>query len=111
MQQIAKIIRHRHKYHHYINDDLKAISEDVHFKIIFSDPAEETAFEQWCIKNKGKYKYNKDESKQEGKMPKLKELKSVDACWCDVMGFYLTKIAGYSFHSALQPYRGEVYIK
>ena len=36
----AKIIRHRHKYHHYLNDDLKDVKEDTHFKIIFSDPSE-----------------------------------------------------------------------
>lgn len=108
---IAKIIRHRHKFHHYINDDLKAVSEDVHFKIVFSDPAELDKFEKWCVKNKGKYDYNKDESQQKGKMPKLKVFQGKEVCWCDVMGFYLLHIEGYIYHSALEPYKGEVYHK
>jgi len=40
----AKIIRHRHKYHHYVNDDLKSVKEETFFKIIFSDPLE---MEKW----------------------------------------------------------------
>ena len=31
----AKIIRHRHKIHHYLNDDIKSVEEDTHFKIVF----------------------------------------------------------------------------
>jgi hypothetical protein len=33
----AKIIRHRHKYHHYLNDDLKEVKEETYFKIVFSE--------------------------------------------------------------------------
>lgn len=107
----AKIIRHRHKFHHYINDDLKAVSEDVHFKIVFSDPAEMELFEAWCVKNKGKYDYDKEESKQKGKMPKLKVFKGQEICFCDIMTFYLCHVAGYSFHSTIHPYKGEVFVK
>jgi hypothetical protein len=107
----AKIIRHRHKFHHYINDDLKAVSEDVHFKIVFSDPAEMDLFEAWCIKNKGKYDYDKDENKQMGKTPKLKIFKGQEICYCDIMQYFLLHVAGYVFHSAIMPYKGEVYIK
>ena len=107
----AKIIRHRHKFHHYINDDLKAVSEDVHFKIIFSDPEELDKFEQWCIKNKGKYDYNKEENKQYGKTPKLKIFKGQEVCYCDIMSFYLCHVAGYSFHSTIEPYKGEIFVK
>lgn len=107
----AKIIRHRHKFYHYINDDLKAISEDVHFKIIFSDPEELDKFEKWCVKNKGKYDYDKNENKQNGKIPKLKVFQGKDVCFCDIMQYFLLHVAGYSFHSALEPYKGEVYLK
>lgn len=107
----AKIIRHRHKFHHYINDDLKAVSEEVHFKIVFSDPAEMDLFEAWCIKNKGKYDYDKEEGKQKGKMPKLKVFKGQEICFCDIITFYLCHVAGYGFHSTIHPYKGEVYIK
>ena len=51
----AKIIRHRHKYHHYLNEDLKSVEEETHFKIVFSHPDEMLAFEKWCKQNKGKY--------------------------------------------------------
>jgi len=107
----AKIIRHRHRFHHYINDDLKAVSEDVHFKIVFSDPAEMDLFEAWCIKNKGKYDYDKDENKQKGKTPKLKIFKGQGICYCDIMQYFLLHVAGYVFHSAIMPYKGEIYIK
>lgn len=107
---VAKLIRHRHKYHHYVNDDLKAVEEDVHFKVVFSHPAEMDMFQAWCKKNKGEYKYNKDASKQEGKLPKLKEFVGDDICWCDIITYYLLN-NGYSFYSTIHPYKGEVYIK
>ena len=107
----AKIVRHRHTFHHYINGDLKAVSEDVHFKIVFSDPEELDKFEKWCVKNKGKYDYDKEENKQKGKTPKLKIFKGQEICFCDVMTFYLLHVAGYVFHSALEPYKGEIYTR
>ena len=33
----AKIIRHRHKYHHYLNDDLKSVKEEKEFSKISID--------------------------------------------------------------------------
>jgi len=42
----AKIIRHRHKFHHYMNDDLKEVKEETHFKIVFSEPAEFDRFRE-----------------------------------------------------------------
>ncbi|MDQ6757917.1 MAG: hypothetical protein M3004_13390 [Bacteroidota bacterium] len=67
----AKIIRHRHKIHRYINDDLKSVEEETHFKIVFSAPSEMEKFKAWIKKNDGEYNYNKDACKQEGKMPQL----------------------------------------
>jgi hypothetical protein len=32
-------------------------------------------------------------------------------CWCDIMTYYLLHVADYSFHSNIEPYKGEVYIK
>jgi hypothetical protein len=34
-----------------------------------------------------------------------------EICWCDIMTYYLLHIAGYSYHSSIHPYKGEVYIK
>jgi hypothetical protein len=106
----AKIIRHRHKYHHYMNSDLKDVREEVHFKIVFSHPDEMRRFEDWCKKHKGNYDYDKENSCQLGKMPKLKIFEG-ENCWCDIMSFYLLHEAGYSYHSSLEPYKGEVYLR
>ncbi len=106
----AKIIRHRHKYHHYLNDDLKEVKEETHFKIIFSDPRELELFENWCVKNKGFYDYDKTNSCQRGKLPKIKIFKT-EICWCDLMTYYLLHVAGYKFLSTIHPYKGEVYIR
>ncbi len=107
---VAKIIRHRHKYHHYLNDDLKEVKEDTQFKIIFSDPAELEMFEKWCIENKGEYIYDKEKSLQTGTLPVLKQFKE-EICWCDIMTYYLLHVAGYVFHSTISPYKGEIYVK
>ena len=106
----AKIIRHRHKYHHYLNDDLKSVKEETYFKIIFSEPAELSAFEEWCLGNGGLYDYDKDNSCQRGSLPKLEIFKE-EICWCDIMGYYLLHVAGYQFYSTIHPYKGEVYTK
>lgn len=108
----AKIIRHRHKFHHYMNDDLKSVTEETFFKIVFSEPVEMDLFKEWIKKNGGLYDYNKEESKQEGKMPPaVDDLFKDEICWCDIMTYYLLHVAGYSYHSSLHPYKGEVYIK
>jgi hypothetical protein len=110
--KLAKIIRHRHKMHHYINDDLKSVKEETFFKIIFSLPSEMEEFKKWIKKNGGEYTYNKDECRQEGKMPpSVDELFKDEICWCDIMTYYLVHIAGYSYHSSIHPYKGEVYTK
>ena len=106
----GKIIRHRHKYHHYINDDLKSVKEETFFKIVFSDPAEMEAFKKWCKDNEGEYDYDKDNSCQRGTLPKIESFKD-EICWCDIMGYYLLHVAGYQFYSTIHPYKGEVYIK
>ena len=116
MQYIAKIIRHRHKIHHYINDDLKEVEETVHFKIIFSFDDEYQVFKQWVKDNGGEYNYDKDNSKQLGEMPAglVGDFKLVDEeiCWCDVFTYYLLHVAGYYFLSVIDgPYKGEVYQK
>ncbi len=107
---VAKIIRHRHKYHHYMNDDLKSVREDTHFKIIFSDPAELNKFEKWCVDHNGNYDYDKEESLQKGALPQLEQFKE-EICWCDIMTYYLLHVAGYDFHSTIHPYKGEIYIR
>lgn len=106
----AKIIRHRHAYHHFINDHLVDVKDVVYYKIIFSDPAEMEAFEKWCEDNGGKYLYDKDNSCQAGEMPKLDIFKGDDICWCDLMTYYLCHVTGYSFYSTIHPYKGEVYV-
>lgn len=106
----AKIIRHRHKYHHYLNDDIKSVREETHFKVVFSDPAELVAFEKWCQENGGDYDYDKENACQKGKLPKIEAFKE-EICWCDIMGYYLMHVAGYSYHSSLHPYKGEVYVR
>lgn len=108
----AKIIRHRHKIHHYINDDIKSVEEDTHFKIVFSAPSEMEKFKAWIERNGGDYNYNKELCKQEGKMPPaVDDLFKDEICWCDIMTYYLLHVAGYSYHSSIHPYKGEVYIK
>ncbi|MEO5647955.1 MAG: hypothetical protein ABIQ56_06300 [Chitinophagaceae bacterium] len=106
----AKIIRHRHKYHHYMNDDLKDVTEKTYFKIVFSDPAEMGSFEKWCIANDGLYDYDKEDSCQKGELPKLEIFKD-EICWCDIMTYYLLHVSGYTFYSTIHPYKGEVYTK
>ncbi|MFD0792601.1 hypothetical protein ACFQZX_03170 [Mucilaginibacter litoreus] len=107
---VAKIIRHRHKYHHYMNDDLKEVKEETHFKIVFSDPDEMDLFKAWIAKHEGEYNYNKEESRQEGKFPKVPMFDD-EICWCDIMTYYLVHVAGYNFYSVIEPYKGEVYVK
>ena len=107
---VAKIIRHRHKFHHYMNDDLKSVTEETHFKIVFSHPEEMTKFHEWCRKNKGNYDYDKDNSRELGTLPKLKIFKD-EFCWCDIMTYYLLHVANYNYHSSIHPYKGEVYVK
>jgi hypothetical protein len=107
---VAKIIRHRHKHLHYMNNDLKSVTEDTHFKIIFSHPDESEHFEEWCKENKGEYDYDKENSMQKGKLPEI-EIFYDEICWCDIMTYYLLHVAGYRYHSALAPYKGEVYVK
>jgi hypothetical protein len=106
----AKIIRHRHKYHHYLNNDLKEVKEETHFKIIFSEPAEMQKFMQWCADHQGNYDYDKEHSCQKGKMPELDIFKE-ESCWCDIMSYYLLHVAGYDFYDTISPYKGEIYIK
>lgn len=78
----AKIIRHRHKRHHYINDDLKSVEEETHFKILFSHPDEMGEFEKWCKQHNGDYVYDKENSCQKGTFPQLEIFKE-EICWCD----------------------------
>ena len=93
-----------------MNDDLKDVREETFFKIVFSDPAEFGLWETWCKENEGEYDYDKEQSCQRGSLPKIEIFKE-EICWCDIMTYYLLHVAGYSYHSALEPYKGEVYIK
>lgn len=108
----AKIIRHRHDMPHIINGHTKEVREETEFKILFSWPAEMAAWKKWVEDRGGEYKYNKDISKQEGKIPDVKDIfDDEDFCWCDTMTYYLQNVAGFQFHSALSPYTGEIYTK
>jgi hypothetical protein len=93
-----------------MNDDLKEVTEETFFKIVFSEPAEMDLFKEWIRKHDGEYNYNKDESKQEGTFPKVPMFHD-EICWCDIMTYYLLHVAGYSFHSTIDPYKGEVYFR
>jgi hypothetical protein len=93
-----------------MNDDLKSVKEETHFKIIFSDPEHLIAFEKWCMDNGGDYDFDKENSCQRGILPKIKMFKE-EICWCDIMTYYLLHVANYEYHSAIAPYKGEVYIK
>ena len=106
----AKIIRHRHKVYHYLNDDLKSAEEETHFKIVFSHPEETERFKEWCTQYGGEYDYDKEKHRQNGKLPRVAGYEE-EICWCDIMQYYLLHVAGYQYHSALSPYKGEVYIK
>jgi len=106
----AKIIRHRHKYHHYLNDDLKEVKEETHFKIVFSDPAEFDKWKVWCLDNGGEYDYDKENSCQKGTLPKI-PMFHLEICWCDIMTYYIMHVAGYEFYSSINPYKGEVYVR
>lgn len=110
--KVAKVIRHRHRWEYSINDVVKSIEERDDFKIVFSDPGELRMFETWCKQNDGEWAYNKTENKMEGKLPTMKIFEQQEnLCWCDIFQYYLLHIAGYGFHSVLNPYKGEVYVK
>lgn len=108
---VAKIIRHRHKNLYYINDDLKTVEERDYYKIVFSQPYEYNLWLQWVKDNKGEYKWDKAALLQDGKMPELKIFEGQEPCYCSIMQYYLLHVAGYEFHSALSPYKGEIYTK
>lgn len=93
-----------------MNDDLKEVTEETFFKIVFSDPDEYNKWCDWCKQCNGEYIYDKEASKQVGKMPEIDAFKD-EICWCDIMTFYLLHEAGYEYHSSLSPYKGEVYVK
>lgn len=107
----AKIIRHRHRFEHYINDNLTAAENEVHYKIVFSDPDEFDRFCAWIKDNSGEYKFDKETNRQDGKLPELKIFEGKNPCWCDVCSFYLLELVGYAFHSTTSPYNGEIYHK
>jgi hypothetical protein len=93
-----------------MNDDLKDVREETFFKIVFSDPTEFELWREWCIKHNGLYDYDKEQSCQRGLLPQLEIFKD-EICWCDIMSYYLVHVARFSFHSTIEPYKGEVYIK
>lgn len=111
--QVAKIIRHRHRLEHYLNEVIRKVEEDVHYKILFSDPEEKKRWDAWLEQNGGKYEWNKDQDKvtEDSNLPELKEFEGQDICFCDVFTHYTLNIAGYSFHSTLNPFKGEVYVR
>ncbi len=107
----AKIIRHRHKWVHTLNDDLKGVEEAIYFKIVFSNPQDFDNFCQWVKDNEGEYNFDKDTNTSNGALPTIKEFGDKKNCWCDIMTWYLLEIEKYTFHSVLSPYKGEIYIK
>lgn len=112
MEHIAKIFRHRHKHLHYMNDDLKDVKEETHFKIVFSHPDGLKEFQKWIREHGGEYDYDKENSCQRGKLPKeIQGLFVNETCWCDVLTFYLLHVAGYTFVESINPYKAEIYHK
>lgn len=111
--KLAKIIRHRHKICKYLNDDLKSVEEDVHYKYVFSDPAEMQKMQDILGEYGGHYDYIKEENKQVGPFPDgLKDILGEDICWCDCFTYIVLEKMGYQFHSIIaSPYKGEIYIK
>lgn len=107
----AKIIRHRHKWLHTINDDIKGCDEAVYYKIVFSDPRDYDKFIDWVKGNKGEYNYDKETNTSNGNLPELAEFGDKKTCWCEVMSFYLLEVEKYEFNSIIEPYKGEVYWK
>jgi len=93
-----------------MNDDLKDVREETHFKITFSDPAELKKFTDWCLEHGGIYDYDKEKSCQNGKQPNL-EIFQDEICWCDIIAYYLSHVANYRFHDTVSPYKGEIYIR
>jgi hypothetical protein len=108
----AKIMRHRWKHYSEMNGDLKEVREETFFKIVFSNPHDMTAWENWIKERGGEYKYNKELSRQEGTLPDVKDLfGDEDICWCDVMTYYIMHVIHFDFTDLIQPYKGEVYTK
>lgn len=108
----AKIVRIRHREERYKNDELTQIDIEDEFKIVFSHPDEMKVFKEWVVTQGGKYDFDKKSGHHMGEIPPMKDFfGDEDFCWCDIMTYALVHVMGYSFHSALFPYKGEVYVK
>lgn len=111
MMYTAKIYQYRHEIHHSSNKTLVEIEEWIDYKIVFSHPVERIKFEKWMKDNKGLYKFNKDTSRQEGKLPIVQGFKKGDYCFCDIFTYYLLHVADYLFKDTVSPYKAEIYYK
>lgn len=107
----AKIVRIRHRTEKFKNDERVDIDIQDEFKIVFSNPSEMKLFKDWIEKEGGKYDFDKETGFQLGEMPKPKIFEGEDICWCDLMSYYLLHVQGYKFHSAILPYKGEIYYR
>lgn len=67
-------------------------------------------WKEWCVKHEGEYDYDKENSCQAGKMPKVPRFHD-EICWCDIMTYYLMHVADYKFFATIHPYKGEVYTR
>lgn len=105
----AKIIRHRHTFKHEINGTLRGIDHEDHYKIVFSDPQWSINFTNWLADHNGIYKWDY-ETQKVSEVSNLPGEEGLYYCWCDVFSHFLSA-NGFSFHSALSPYKGEVYVK
>lgn len=110
--KIAKLIRHRHRFDYYLNDTLRGVEEDVHFKILFSDLEEKKKFDEWLKEFNGYYKWDKEENKvtEDSKLPALEGYDPNELCWCEVAQFFLLNIADYELQFISSPYKMEVYV-
>lgn len=106
MQKMAKIYQKRHQ--HTVNGVV--VNDVIHYKIIFSEPSEMKAFEKQVKLDGGRYNFDKDQSIQKGKLPKMSGMKEGDYCWCDYTTNYLLN-AGYEFKESTNPYKCEIYLK
>jgi hypothetical protein len=105
MQNVAKIIRHRHINTYTINDRTINVSSEDHYKLTFSDSSEHKKWSEWLATLEADYSWSKAENVSIGRLPKDFE------CWCDVMSYFLLHVHGYKFHSVITPYKGEIFVK
>lgn len=108
----AKIIRHRHKIVHSINDDVKSVYTEDFYKILFSHEEEMQMFLEFVEDNGGKYKWDKETNKttEDSKVPDKGVFEGCNSCMCDVFSMFVSHF-GWEMNFISSPYKFEVWIK